>query len=302
MGASGRLRRRAVERARVKVVAFDADVLGRQRTGDETYALNLLRELGRPRLGRGYPARRGHAPARPRAARASSRSRSRPARRSCAWPGRCPGFSAGSARTSCTRSTPCPFAARAPPSSPCTTSRSRAIPSSWAGRIGSSFGASCRARFASGRRVLTVSERTKADLVELYGLSARARRRDAERRRPRLSRRRSAQVTRRHKARTCSRSAPIQARKNQLAALEAAEAVGLPLVVVGPDEGRRGCRRAAAARCAARGLRRDRAARRAVSRRRVSRAVEPVRGLRASGRGGHGVGHAGRRRPRSCVA
>ena len=28
------------------VVVFDADVLGRQRTGDETYALNLLRELG----------------------------------------------------------------------------------------------------------------------------------------------------------------------------------------------------------------------------------------------------------------
>ena len=30
----------------MKAVAFDADVLGRQRTGDETYALNLLRELG----------------------------------------------------------------------------------------------------------------------------------------------------------------------------------------------------------------------------------------------------------------
>jgi glycosyltransferase involved in cell wall biosynthesis len=28
------------------VVVFDADVLGRRRTGDETYALNLLRELG----------------------------------------------------------------------------------------------------------------------------------------------------------------------------------------------------------------------------------------------------------------
>ena len=27
-------------------VVFDADVLGRQRTGDETYASNLLRELG----------------------------------------------------------------------------------------------------------------------------------------------------------------------------------------------------------------------------------------------------------------
>ncbi len=31
----------------MKVVAFDADVLGRHRTGDETYVLNLLRELGR---------------------------------------------------------------------------------------------------------------------------------------------------------------------------------------------------------------------------------------------------------------
>ena len=30
----------------MKVVAFDADVLGRQRTGDETYVRNLLRELG----------------------------------------------------------------------------------------------------------------------------------------------------------------------------------------------------------------------------------------------------------------
>jgi glycosyltransferase involved in cell wall biosynthesis len=30
----------------VTVVVFDADVLGRRRTGDETYALNLLRELG----------------------------------------------------------------------------------------------------------------------------------------------------------------------------------------------------------------------------------------------------------------
>ena len=30
----------------MSVVVFDADVLGRQRTGDETYTLNLLRELG----------------------------------------------------------------------------------------------------------------------------------------------------------------------------------------------------------------------------------------------------------------
>jgi glycosyltransferase involved in cell wall biosynthesis len=32
----------------LRLVVFDADVLGRQRTGDETYALNLLRELAEP--------------------------------------------------------------------------------------------------------------------------------------------------------------------------------------------------------------------------------------------------------------
>ena len=38
------------------LVVVDADVLGRHRTGDETYVLNLLRELPEPR-GRGGPAR-----------------------------------------------------------------------------------------------------------------------------------------------------------------------------------------------------------------------------------------------------
>ena len=43
---SGRRRgRRALEGARMKLVVVDADVLGRQRTGDETYVRNLLREL-----------------------------------------------------------------------------------------------------------------------------------------------------------------------------------------------------------------------------------------------------------------
>ena len=31
------------------LVVIDADVLGRRRTGDETYVANLLRELARPR-------------------------------------------------------------------------------------------------------------------------------------------------------------------------------------------------------------------------------------------------------------
>ncbi len=49
MGGDGRRRRRLLP-AGVHVtplVAIDADVLGRHRTGDETYVLNLLRELGR---------------------------------------------------------------------------------------------------------------------------------------------------------------------------------------------------------------------------------------------------------------
>ena len=48
---------------------------------------------------------------------------------------------------------------------------------------------------------------------------------------------------------TCSSVGAIQARKNQLAALEAATAVGLPLVVVGPEKdarARRGASRVAA--------------------------------------------------------
>ena len=54
------LRRGALAGARVSapLVVVDADVLGRHRTGDETYVLNLLRELpGRPRP-RGCGSRR----------------------------------------------------------------------------------------------------------------------------------------------------------------------------------------------------------------------------------------------------
>ena len=46
------------------MILIDADVLGRERTGDETYVTNLLREL--PGRGARPPVRRGHAPARPR--------------------------------------------------------------------------------------------------------------------------------------------------------------------------------------------------------------------------------------------
>ena len=42
------------------LVVVDADVLGRRRTGDETYVRNLLRELGVARGLLRPPDRRGH--------------------------------------------------------------------------------------------------------------------------------------------------------------------------------------------------------------------------------------------------
>ncbi len=46
LGPRGRRRRRRLPGGRVSaLVLIDADVLGRERTGDETYVANLLREL-----------------------------------------------------------------------------------------------------------------------------------------------------------------------------------------------------------------------------------------------------------------
>ena len=52
--------------SRLPLVVIDADVLGRRRTGDETYVANLLRELG-TLAPIGSPAGRGDPPARSRA-------------------------------------------------------------------------------------------------------------------------------------------------------------------------------------------------------------------------------------------
>jgi glycosyltransferase involved in cell wall biosynthesis len=78
-------------------------------------------------------------------------------------------------------------------------------------------------------RILTVSERTKADLVELYGVPAE----------------RIVVTPNGVDPAFTPGSGPgeyvlsvgaIQRRKNQLAALEAASAAGLPLIVVGPEK------------------------------------------------------------------
>jgi glycosyltransferase involved in cell wall biosynthesis len=212
----------------VRVVAFDADVLGRQRTGDETYARNLLRELGplvsaagirlvavtrRPdlvpegvepvTLATGWQELR-MAWSLPRMLR---RLGAKLVHTQYAVPLRCP----------------CPavvtvhdlsFARDPDLMGP----KDRAVFRLVVPRA---------ARRAAG--LLTVSERTKADLVELYGVPA------------------DRVVVTPNGVDPAFAPGPgahdyvlnvgaIQPRKNQLAALAAAEAVGFPLVVAGPTK------------------------------------------------------------------
>ena len=150
------------------LVVIDADVLGRQRTGDETYVENLLRRL--PALaGDEFALRRDHPAARPRA------RRRRAGRAAGALPGAadgcsaCRGCFAACARRSRTSSTALPLRWRRP------GGRHRARPLVRAGRDGD--GPPSTARSSSvvvprsvrrARHVIAVSERTKRDLVELY--------------------------------------------------------------------------------------------------------------------------------------
>ena len=210
----------------MKVVVFDADVLGRQRTGDETYALNLLRELG-PLAGEASirvvaTTRRpdlvpdGIEPAELAAGLQELRmawSLPRALRRlgadlvhtQYAAPLRCP----------------CPFVVTVHDVSferdPGLMNRKDRIV----------FRRVVPRAVRKAARVFTVSERTKADIVELYGVPAHL-----------------IVVTPNgvdsvfgpgSGAHDYALSVgAIQRRKNQLAALKAAKGAGLPLVVVGP--------------------------------------------------------------------
>ena len=147
------------------------------------------------------------------------------------------------------------------------------------------------------RRVLTVSERTRRDLRELYAIP------DAK-----------IVVTPNgvDPVFTPGNSiggqdyvlfvGAVQERKNPLAALAAAEFAGPAARHRRPGEGRGARPRARAPRRADRGLRGRGRARRAVPRRRVPRPAVPLRGLRAARARGDGVRDAGRRRPRAGAA
>ena len=215
----------------MKVAVFDADVLGRQRTGDETYALNLLRELAG--LARDAGIRLLAVTRRPDLVPAGVEpvvlgTASQELRMAWTLPRLLRRVEADLVHTQYAVPLRCPCTALVTVHD-VSFARDAALMRRKDQVV---FRRVVPRAVRAAARVLTVSERTKADLVELYGI------------RPE-----HIVVTPNgvDPAFVPSHEGPgdtqgsyvlsvgaIQARKNQLAALEAAHAVGLPLVVVGP--------------------------------------------------------------------
>lgn len=227
-----------------RLVVFDADVLGRRRTGDETYALNLLRELGSlaPEAG----IRLAAVTRRPDLVPAGIepvelRVRPQELRLALALPCLLRRLGAALCHTQ--------HALPLRPSCPCVVTvhdlsfERRPELMGWKDRLVFRRAVPRAARRAA--RVLTVSERTKRDLVELYGVPA-----------ERIVVTPNGVDPAFHPFDPLRPSDPgadlpcdtlsqasyalavgaIQARKDPLAALEAASAAGLPLVVAGPEK------------------------------------------------------------------
>jgi glycosyltransferase involved in cell wall biosynthesis len=222
----------------MKVVAFDADVLGRQRTGDETYALNLLRELGQiaePAGVRMVAITRCPKLVPGGIEAIELQTRAQELRMGWSLPRALSrlGADLSHSQHALPLRPPCPCVvtvhdvsfARQPE---LMNLKDRVV-----------FRRIVPRAVRRAVRVLTVSERTKADIADLYGVP-----------------REKIVVTPNGVDPLFRPAAPgeqeqstnlpqgpyvlavgaIQQRKNQLAALSAAQAVGLPLVVVGPEK------------------------------------------------------------------
>jgi glycosyltransferase involved in cell wall biosynthesis len=212
------------------LVVVDADVLGRRRTGDETYVRNLLRELAP--LAEEAGVRIAAVTRRPELVsagleRAELPARSQVLRMAYALPRVLRRLAADLCHTqyALPLRAPCPCVVTVHDVS---FARQPAL-MGWKDRY--VFRTVVPRAVRSAARVLTVSERTKRDLVELYGVAP-------ERIvvtpngvdpvfRPGNGARDFALAV-----------GAIQDRKNPLAALDAATAVGLPLVFAGPAKDR----------------------------------------------------------------
>jgi glycosyltransferase involved in cell wall biosynthesis len=241
----------------MSVVCFDADVLGRQRTGDETYALNLLRELG------------------PLASDAGLRLIAI-TRRPDLVPTGIESFELSARLQELRMSWSLPRALRHLRAALCHTQHALPLRApcpcvvtvhdlsferdprlmSWKDRT--IFRAVVPRAVRRAARVLTVSERTKADLVELYGVPAGRIVVAPNGVDPIFRPPVCIELEESHDNLSPAHESPpggafessdksshdgyvltvgaVERRKNQLAALEAAAALGMPLVVVGPEK------------------------------------------------------------------
>jgi glycosyltransferase involved in cell wall biosynthesis len=212
----------------VSVVVFDADVLGRHRTGDETYALNLLRELGplTAEAGIRLVAVTRHPELVPDGVEPFHlAARSQGVRMAWTLPSALRRLDAALSHTqhALPLRSPCPGVVTVHDVS---FARDPGV-MSWKDRT--VFRLVVPRAVRGAKRVLTVSERTKRDLVELYAVDP------------------DHVVVTPNGADPAFTPGPgshdyvlsvgaVQRRKNQLAALRAADAVGLPLVIVGPEK------------------------------------------------------------------
>jgi glycosyltransferase involved in cell wall biosynthesis len=214
----------------VKLVAIDADVLGRQRTGDETYVRNLLRELAGlvPGAGLRIAAITRRVDLVPDGIEAVElTTRVQEARMALSLPRALRRLGADLAHTqyALPLRSPCPVVVTVHDVS---FAREASL-MSWKDRL--VFRRVVPRAVRRAARVLTVSERSKRDLLALYGV-----------------REERVVVTPNgvdpafhpgempHDGSYVLAVGAIQARKDQLAALEAATAAGLPLVVAGPEK------------------------------------------------------------------
>jgi glycosyltransferase involved in cell wall biosynthesis len=212
----------------VKVVAFDADVLGRKRTGDETYALNLLRELGPLAAAADIRlvAITRHRELVPEGVEPFElKTRSQELRMAWTLPRALRRLRADLSHTQ--------HALPLRPPCPCVVTvhdlSFAREPDTMGWKDSTIFRLVVPRAVRRAARVLTVSERTKADVMELYGVTG-----------DRI-------VVAPNGVGPAFSPGPgphdyvlsvgaIHARKNQLAGLAAAADVGLPFVVVGPEK------------------------------------------------------------------
>lgn len=212
----------------MKVVVFDADVLGRQRTGDETYARNLLRRLGPLAEAAGirlFAATRRPDLVPPGVEPLVVSAPLQELRMAWSLPRTLRRLAADLVHTQ--------HAVPLRPPCPCVVTvhdlSFERDPGVMSRKDRAVFRRVVPRAVRAATRVLTVSERTKRDLVELYDVDP------------------SRVVVTPNAVDPAFSPGPgshdyvlavgaIQRRKNQLAALAAAAAVDLPLVVVGPEK------------------------------------------------------------------